>query len=136
MCVCVLVYVFFRYTIARLVFSIRVTQEGFSKVSKQHGCSPLYVMFAHLSQYSFLSLCPHKMYACTYISASGPRIRVRARMYMYMRMHLFTLKSRQRSVTIFNKWISHHRSIWLTTTMGLTRTTKVVITRRTWPIRR
>jgi len=114
----VCVYYFFRHTIARLVFSIRVTQDGFSKVGKQHGC-PLYVVFAHLSGYPFLSLCPHNMYAHAYTHTHLhthyilPSQRTCERVCVSAHVFAPTSKSRQRSVTIFNKWISH-RSIRLT----------------------
>lgn len=112
MCECVGVYCFFFYTITRLVFSIRVTQEGFSKVGKQQHSCPLCVVFTLLSGYSFLSLCPHNMYAHTRTRAHSilPFLRTSCvHVYVSARVFAPTSKSRQRSVTIFNKWISHRR---------------------------
>lgn len=104
---------FFFYTITRLVFSIRVTQEGFSKVGKQQHSCPLCVVFTLLSGYSFLSLRPHNMYAHTrtFYPYPFPRTSCARPAYVCVSTRVFapSSKSRQRSVTIFNKWISHRR---------------------------
>lgn len=113
-------FFFFCYTIARLVFSIRVTQEGFSKVGKQHGC-PLGYVCSSLTIFVFISLSVQNV--CEYMAFLG----------VYMCMHAYVcvayiykslLKSCQRSLTTFNKWISHQL-------IGLTIRQRLWSTRRT-----
>lgn len=115
---CVCVVFFSPHTMARLVFSIRVTQDGFSKVGKQHGC-PLYTLCLHISQdirfyLSVHTTCMHMhTHTLTHTLYILPSWRTCERVRVSAHVFAPTWKSRQRSVTIFNKWISH-RSIRLT----------------------